>query len=142
KVIFQTSSSDGTHGLSEAEIFDLLMTERGSTAVGAGITAHITAETSTQLGTVAPGPAVGAVFKHERLKYGLFNQNFLSDTFAQTELQPILSYGFNEKWSAEIGDAQYTYDWKKHRVTLIPLSGQLNRILSLETQQIQLFFRG
>jgi hypothetical protein len=141
KMFFQTASSDGTHGLSETEIFDLLLFERGSAEFGAGVTSHLTAETSSKLGTWAPGPAVGAVFKHGTWRYGLFNQNFLSDTFAQTELQPILSHAFNDKWSAEIGDAQYTYDWKKHRVTLIPLSGQLNRIVSLETQAIHLFFR-
>jgi hypothetical protein len=60
------------------------------------------------------------VVRHKKWKHRLFNQNFLSDTFGQTELQPILAYAFNRKWSAEIGDAQYTYDWKKHRVTLIP----------------------
>ena len=90
---------------------------------------------------MAPGPAIGAVVKHGKWRYGLFNENFLSDTFAQTELQPILAYAFDRKWSAEIGDAQYTYDWKKHRVTSIPLSGQLNRIVSLESQDIHLFFR-
>jgi hypothetical protein len=85
---------------------------------------------------------VGAVIKHGKWKYGLFNQNFLSDTLAQTELQPILAYAFNRKWSAEIGDAQYTYDWKKRRVTSIPLSGQLNRIFTWRDKQaVHLFFR-
>ena len=42
---------------------------------------------------------------------------------------------------AEIGDAQYTYDWKKHHVTSIPLSGQPNRIVSIQSQNIHLFFR-
>ena len=79
--------------------------------------------------------------KHGKWKYGLFNQNFLSDTFAETELQPILAYTFNTRWSAEIGDAQYTYDWKKDRFTLIPLSGQVNRIVSINSQSIQFFFR-
>jgi hypothetical protein len=81
------------------------------------------------------------VVKHGKWKYGFFNQNFISDTFAETELQPILAYTFNTKWSAEIGDAQYTYDWKKDRVTLIPLSGQVNRIVSLKSESIHLFFR-
>ena len=90
---------------------------------------------------VAPGPAIAAVVRHGKWKYGLFNQNFLSDTLAQTDLQPILAYAFNKKWSSEIGDAQYTYDWKKHRVTSIPLSGQLNRVVSFEKQDIHLFIR-
>src|SRR5215831_15522027 len=140
KVIFKTSAPDGTHGLSESQIFDLLLFDRNWGTFGAGISVDMTAENST-LGALAPGPAIGAVVKHGRWRYGLFNQNFLSDTLAQSELQPILSYTFNSKWSAEIGDAQYTYDWKKSRMTLIPINGQLNRILSFETTDIHLFFR-
>lgn len=75
------------------------------------------------------------------VKYGFFNQNFLSDTFAETELQPILAYTFNTGWRAEIGDAQYTYDWQSHRLTLIPLSGQVNRIVSINGQSVHFFFR-
>jgi len=54
---------------------------------------------------------------------------------------PILAHPLGEKWSAEIGDAQYTYDWKRHRVTLLPLSGQLNRILSFKQPDIHLYLR-
>jgi hypothetical protein len=141
KVIFETSKPDGTHGLSESEVFYLLLSERSWGTFGAGVTAHLTSQTSSQLGTIAPGPAVGAVIKHGKWKYGLFNQNFLSDTFSETELQPILAYTFNTRWSAEIGDAQYTYDWKTHHVTLIPLSGQVNRIVSINGQSIHFFIR-
>jgi hypothetical protein len=141
KILFDTSESDGTHGLSEAQIFDLVLSEHRWGTFGAGISVQLNAETSTSLGTVAPGPAIGAVVKHGKLKYGAFNQNFLSDTLAQTNLQPILAYAFDKKWSAEIGDAQYTYDWKKHRVTSIPLSGQLNRIVTVDDQPIHFFFR-
>src|SRR4029077_2393701 len=126
KVFFETSSSGGTHGLSEAQIFDLVLSERSWGTLGAGISVQLNSESAESLGTVAPGPAVGAVVKHGKWKYGLLNQNFLSDPLAQTDLQPILAYAFDKKWSSEIGDAQYTYDWKKHHVTSIPLSGQLN----------------
>lgn len=141
KVFFETSASDGTHGLSETQIFDLVLSERSWGTLGAGISVQLNSESAKSLGTVAPGPAVGAVVKHGKWKYGLFNQNFLSDTLAQTNLQPILAYAYDAKWSSEIGDAQYTYDWKKHHVTSLPLSGQLNRIVSLENQDIHLFFR-
>jgi len=141
KVFFDTSASDGTHGLSKLEIFDLLLFERNRRTFAAGITAQLKPENSNHHDTLAPGPAVAAVIKNGRWTYGLFNRNFLSHNLAQTELQPILAYEFDDKWSAEFGDAQYTYDWKKRRVTSIPLSGQLNRILSLAQQDIQLFFK-
>jgi len=141
KAFFETSKPDGTHGLSELQFFDLLLSQRSWGTLGAGISVQLTSESASKLGTVAPGPAVGAVIKHGKWKYGALNQNFLSDTLTQTDLQPILAYAFDKKWSAEMGDAQYTYDWKKHRVTSIPLSGQLNRILSFESQDIHVFFR-
>jgi hypothetical protein len=141
KLLFNTSESDGTHGLSEAQIFNLILSQRSWGSFGVGISVQLNSQTSSSLGTVAPGPAIGAVVRHGKWKYGLFNQNFLSDTLAQTDLQPILAYAFNKKWSSEIGDAQYTYDWKKHRVTSIPLSGQLNRIVSFENQDIHFFIR-
>jgi len=140
KILFDTSKSDGTHGLTEAQIFDLVLSYRMWGVFGAGISVKLTSESSS-LGTVAPGPAIGAVLKRGKWKYGLFNQNFLSSTLAETELQPILSYAFNEKWSSEIGGAQYKYDWKKHRVTSIPLSGQLNRIVSFKDEDIHFFVR-
>lgn len=140
KLHFETSSPDGTHGLSESEILQLVLATRSWGVLGVGITTELRAESSS-LGTIAPGPAIGAVIKHGKWKYGVLNQNFLSDTFSQTEVQPILAYAFNSKWSAEIGDAQYTYDWKKDRVTELPLSGQLNRIVSVEEQRIHLYFR-
>jgi hypothetical protein len=141
KVFFETSASDGTHGLSKAQIFDLVLSQRSWGTLGAGISVQLDSESAKSLGTVAAGPAVGAVVKRGKWKYGLFNQNFLSDTLAQTDLQPILAYAFDKKWSSEIGDAQYIYDWKKHHVTSIPLSGQLNRIVSFENQDLHLFFR-
>jgi hypothetical protein len=60
---------------------------------------------------------------------------------SETELQPILAYDFNEKWSAELGDIQYIYDWKKDRVTSIPISAQLNRILPRDKESVQLSFK-
>ena len=141
KIFFDTSSSDGTHGVSELQIFDVMLLGRNRETFAVGITSLLRPETFNHRDTLAPGPALAAVIKSGKWKYGLFNQNFLSNTFAQTQLQPVLSRGLGKKWSAEIGDAQYTYDWKKHRVTSLPLSGQLNRILTLAYQDIHLFFR-
>ncbi len=37
KIFFETSKSDGTHGLSEAQIFDLVLSQRRWGTLGAGI---------------------------------------------------------------------------------------------------------
>ena len=141
KIFFDASASDGMHGLSELQLFDLLLFERRWGTFAAGITALLKPQSVNHRDTLAPGPAVGAVIKRGKWKYGILDQKFLSHRLAQTELQPILSHPLGEKWSAEIGDAQYTYDWKKHRITLLPLSGQLNRILSFKHQDLHLFLR-
>jgi hypothetical protein len=86
KVFFETSSPDGTHGLTESEIFDVLLFPHSWGTFAAGFTVRLSSQTSSSLGALSPGPAVGAVTKHGKWKYGLFNQNFLSDTFAQTQL--------------------------------------------------------
>jgi hypothetical protein len=141
KTFFVTSSPDGTHGLSQSQVIDLILFQRRWGTFGAGVTAQLTAQTSDRLGAVSPGPAIGAVVERGKWRYGVLNQNFFSDTVAETELQPILGYDFNEKWSAELGDIQYIYDWKKDRVTSIPLSAQLNRILPRDKDSIQLSFK-
>lgn len=141
RVLFESSSPGGTHGLSESEIIDLALFRRRWGTFGFGVTSRLSPQTVDRTGGIAPGPAAGAVFQHEKWQYGFLNQNFLSDTFAQTEVQPILAYTFNGKWSAEIGEALYTYDWKDGRLLSIPLSGQVNRIFSSSKQDIQLFVR-
>lgn len=141
KVLFETSSPDGTHGLSESQVVDLVLFPRTWGTFGTGVTVQMTAQTADRLGTAAPGPSVGAVIERGKWRYGFLNQNFLSDTFAQTDLQPILGYEFSNRWSAEIGDAQYAYDWKKSRVVSLPLSGQLNRVVSRGNGHVELFFR-
>ena len=90
---------------------------------------------------MSPGPAVGAVIERGKWQYGVLNQNFFSDNVAETEIQPILGYEFNDRWGAELGDIQYIYDWKKGRVTSIPISAQLNRILPRDKESVQLFFK-
>jgi len=82
---------------------------------------------------------MGAVVERGKWRYGFLNQNFFSDSVAETGIQPILGYEFNARWSAEVGDIEYIYDWKKDRVTSIPISAQLNRILPRDNESIQLF---
>jgi hypothetical protein len=136
KIFFQTSSPEGDRGLSQAQFVDLILFQRAWGTFGAGAAVQLTPQTSDRPGIVAPGPAVGAVAQRGKWQYGIFNQNFLSGSVAETDLQPILAYEFNDKWSAELGDIHYIYDWKKDRVTSIPISAQLNRILLKESLQL------
>jgi hypothetical protein len=141
RVFFETSSPGGTRGLSESQVVDLILFQRGWGTFGVGVTAQLTPQTPERLGAVSPGPAAGAVVERGKWRYGVLNQNFFSNNVAETEIQPILAYEFNDKWSTEIGDIQYIYDWKKDRVTSIPISAQLNRMLLRDKESVQLSFK-
>src|SRR5262245_57700688 len=51
KLFFETSASDGTHGLSEVQIFDLVLAERSWGTLGAGISGQLNSETAKSIGT-------------------------------------------------------------------------------------------
>jgi hypothetical protein len=140
KLFYETSTPSGERGLSELELLQLVLFTRGSKGWGIGASLRANADDNDG-GTLAIGPAIGAKVKHGKWTFGFLNQNFFGHTLSRTQLQPILGYTFNKKWSASLGDVQYTYNWSKDRATSIPLSGQLSHILSLEQQPIQLLFR-
>ena len=93
--------------------------------------------------TFSIGPAVGAIFKHGKWLYGVFNQNLFSfgGDIATSQFQPILAYTVNPKVSLAIGDAQYVFNWKRGgRLTAAPLSGQINYIHMFGEQPVRFFF--
>src|SRR6516225_9794471 len=49
KIFFETSSPDGTHGLSQSQVIDLILFQRSWGTFGAGVTAQLTAQTSDRL---------------------------------------------------------------------------------------------
>jgi hypothetical protein len=65
KIFFETSSPDGTRGLSQSQVVDLILLQRVWGTVGAGVTAQLTEQTSDHLGGIALGPAVAAVVERE-----------------------------------------------------------------------------
>jgi len=93
--------------------------------------------------TFSIGPAVGAIFKHGKWIYGIFNQNLFSfgGDIATSQFQPILAYALNPKVSFAFGEAQYVVDWKRGgRLTSAPLSGQVNYIHTFGEQPVRFFF--
>jgi len=93
--------------------------------------------------TFSIGPAVGAILKHGKWIYGIFNQNLFSfgGDVASSQFQPILAYTLNPKVSFAFGEAQYVVDWKRGgRLTSAPLSGQVNYIHTFGEQPVRFFF--
>src|SRR5215468_5648714 len=61
RLLFETSSPEGTRGLSQSQIVDLILFQHSWGTFGAGVTAQLTPQISDRPGSVAAGPAVGAV---------------------------------------------------------------------------------
>jgi hypothetical protein len=55
KIFFDTSESDGSRGLSEAEIFDLVLFDRSWGTLGAGISVQLNSQSKDSNGTAAAG---------------------------------------------------------------------------------------
>lgn len=137
---YMTSQPSGERGLADVVIFDIVLYPRkwGTLAVG-GVGSAGTNK-GPGIDTMALGPAIGAVLRKNKWTYGAFSQNLFSfGDIATTQIQPILAYTYSDKVSFSIGDAQYTIDWNKGRMTNVPLSGQINYIASIEQQPIRLF---
>jgi len=138
-VPYMTSVPTGERGLSDVQIFDVVIYPRSWGNLALGGVASVGPNKGPGINTFALGPAIGVVLKKNKWTYGIFNQNFFSfGDISTTQIQPILAYTLNDKVSFAIGDAQYTMDWNKGRVVNVPLSGQVNYITRLKSQPLRL----
>ncbi len=137
---YVTSRPSGNRGLGDVELLNIFLypTKWGTIAAGGVVSAG--ANKGPGINTLALGPVLGMVVKKKKWNYGLFNQNFFSfGDIATTQLQPVLSYTFNDKISVAYGDAQCTFDWKNNRFVDVPLSAQVNFISSIPHQPVRYF---
>ena len=138
---YMTSLPSGNRGLSDVAIFNIMLYPMGWGTLAAGGVLSLTPNRGPGIDTLAIGPALGVVAKHNKWTYGVFSQNVFSlGDIAVTQLQPVLGYTVNPKLSFAIGDAQYTMDWNKGRFVNVPMSFQINYIARIEEQPIHLFF--
>src|SRR5688572_2718836 len=136
-----TSQPMGERGLADVEIFDVFLYQKGWGTLALGGVLGVGTNIGPGIDTLSVGPAVGAVLRKNKWTYGVFKQNFFSfGDIARTQIQPILAYTLNDRWSFAIGDAQYTIDWKERRFVNVPLSAQINYITSIEKQPVRFFF--
>jgi hypothetical protein len=139
-VPYVTSQPLGERGLGDVELFDVFLYQRGWGTLALGGVISVGPNKGPGIDTFSIGPVIGAVWRKNKWTYGVFNQNFFSGgDISRTQIQPILAYTVNEKVSMAIGDAQYTIDWNKGRITNVPLSAQVNYIAHIEKQPVRFF---
>lgn len=130
----------GDEGLQPAQLFNLFVVPGAGGTFGFGPLVNFSQSTGPDSDTFQMGPAGGWVRQTGKLTYGLFNQNLFSESVGLSQLQPVLGYAFNKKWSASTGNMQITYDWQRDDWVQLPLGVQINRIVTLGKTPVRLFY--
>ena len=132
---------EGQRGLGDTAIFDIFLFPKKWGTLALGPVASFGTNKGPGVDTFAIGPAIGAVFKHKKLLYGVFSQNlFSAESTATSQIQPILAYTISKKISVAFGDQQFTYDWHKDRFVFAPVGFQVNYVTTLGEQPVRFLF--
>ena len=130
----------GDESLQPAQLFNLFVVPGAGGTFGFGPLFNFSPSTGPNSDTFQMGPAGGWVGQKGKLTYGLFNQNLFSESAGLSQLQPVLGYAFNKKWSASTGNIQLTYDWKSDQWTQLPLGIQINRIVTIGKTPVRFYY--
>jgi hypothetical protein len=128
-------SGPGDEGLKSITLFDLVVIPQswGRLAVGGDL--QLSPGGSGETGSIALGPAIGAIVPLSRqLNVGAFNQNLFGDGIAITQLQPIIAYQLGHGWALSAGDLQLTYDWNAGRFLSLPVGAQIGVVAPVAGQ--------
>lgn len=136
-VPYTVSSPD--NGLGNVQILDLVVQQEDWGRWGIGPVVQLTSDGDSQNDSFQIGPAGGVVSKNKHWTVGVLSQNFLADEVAESRIQPVLAYKFNDSWAVGVGEFEYRYDWESSAWTQVPLGVQLERILDVCGEKLQLF---
>jgi hypothetical protein len=131
-----TVEGPGGPGLDEVEVFDLVVHEEEWGRWGIGPDFRLTPGGS---GSFQIGPAAGAITKDKYWTVGVLVQNFFADNVAETRIQPILAYKFDERLAVGVGEFEFRYDWSDTDWTQVPLGVQVDYITEVYGQKIDFF---
>jgi hypothetical protein len=129
----------GSPGLGDVTIFDLVVHEADWGRWGVGPVVRFTPPNGADSDSFQIGPAAGAVSKDKYWTIGFLMQNFLADNVAETRIQPILVYKFDDAWAVGVGEFEFRYDWEDADWTQVPLGVQIDYITEIYGQKTQLF---
>jgi hypothetical protein len=133
-------SGPGNEGLKDVSIFDLVIIPQhwGRLAIGPVMT--LSQSESDAESKFAIGPAIGVVRPvTKRLLVGAFSQNLFAAHVGISQLQPVITYQLGHGWALSAGDSQFTYDWKQHEWTNLPLGFQLGVVRVVAKQPFRFY---
>jgi hypothetical protein len=137
-VPYDFGGSDGS-GLGDVTILDLVVHEARWGRWGVGPVVRLTPGNGSDSDTFQIGPAVGAVSKDKHWTIGFLTQNFFGNDVAESRIQPILAYKFNDEWAIGVGEFEFRYNWEDMTWTQVPLGVEVDYIADIYGQKIQFF---
>jgi hypothetical protein len=126
-------------GLDNVTILDLAVYTAEWGRWGIGPVVRFNPADGSDAATFQIGPAAGAVSEDEHWTVGLLAQNFFGDGVAESRIQPILTYKFDQQWALGVGEFEFRYDWENSTWTQLPLGAELDYIANICGQKVQLF---
>jgi hypothetical protein len=135
---YDIEGADG-QGLDKVTILDLIAHKTYWGRWGMGPVVRFSPNNGPDSDTFQIGPAAGAISKDERWTIGFLGQNFFGGDVAESRIQPILTYKFDEQWAVGVGEFEFRYDWHNATWTQVPLGVQLDYIANIYGQKVQLF---
>ncbi|MCE9555758.1 MAG: hypothetical protein K8T91_20615 [Planctomycetes bacterium] len=138
EVQYNINSSDGD-GLYDVMLFDMVVTKTSWGKWGIGPSISMVPNSSSNGSTFQAGPAAGVISITEHWTIGLLTQNYLSSQYCQTDIEPLLTYKFNETTWLSLGDIKFEYDWTNGHWIQVPLGIELARIVDIAGQKIDFF---
>jgi hypothetical protein len=128
-------SGPGDDGLTSLTLFDLVVLPQSWGKLALGADMQLTPGGGDDDGTIAIGPAVGAVVPlSRRLSIGAFTQNLFGKGTAISQVQPIIAYQLGGGWALSAGDLQFAYDWDAGRFVSLPIGAQIGVVTPVAGQ--------
>ncbi|WP_120500563.1 hypothetical protein [Roseovarius sp. EL26] len=142
---YVSQNSNGSTGIGDATLFDLIAFDKSWGRIGVGAVALLpTGSSGVSAEKWGAGPAMGFVARPSWGLAGLFNQNIFSFTGDDdrpdvnlSTFQPIMSYSLKSGWSVGTSDMTYVYDWDQSEFTSIPVGMKISKLTPISHVPVQ-----
>lgn len=144
-VPYITKSPSGLSGFNDATLFNLTTFDESWGRWGVGAVALLpTGESGISAEKWGLGPAFGFTAHHDKILWGLFNQNIFTVAGDSSRpdvnvsiIQPIFNYSLPDGWSIGNSEMTFNYDWEQNKFTSLPLGVKLAKLVKIGKHRVQ-----
>lgn len=142
---FVTDSLNGSTGLADITLFDLVTRDASWGRWGCGAVALLpTGGEKRGAEQWGLAPAIGFTARSSGMLWGLFNQNIFTVTGEDdreevnvSSIQPILNRKLGNGWSMGLSEMSIVYDWENSRWASLPLGFKLIKLVKFNRMPVQ-----